>query len=154
MFKKLFGLGRQEAPPPSTPEAARIYVVGDIHGRVDLLQDLYRQIIEDATTAPGLRKTVVYLDDYVDRGEAPCAVLDLLAGNPLADLNPIYLSGNHEQIMVAFLEDIAIAGMWLSNGGDSTLLSYAVGMPADKTGHEKLRSMQQGFQEKLPPAHL
>jgi serine/threonine protein phosphatase 1 len=51
MFKKLFGLGRQEVPPPSVPEATRIYVVGDIHGRVDLLQDLHRQIIEDAATA-------------------------------------------------------------------------------------------------------
>ena len=72
----------------------------------------------------------------------------------MADLNPVYLSGNHEQMMVAFLEDIAIAGMWLGNGGDSTLLSYAVGMPSDKTGDEKLRSMQQDFRAKLPSSHL
>ena len=57
-------------------------------------------------------------------------------------------------MMVAFLEDIAIAGMWLSNGGASTLLSYSVGMHTDKTGDEKLRSMQRDFQAKLPPAHL
>ncbi|NKB20491.1 MAG: serine/threonine protein phosphatase [Alphaproteobacteria bacterium] len=147
-------MGRQEVEPPSTPAAARLYVIGDIHGRADLLQDLHRQIIDDAATAPELRKTVIYLGDYVDRGDASRAVLDLLVENPLADLNPIYLSGNHEQMMVAFLEDIAIAGMWLRNGGDTTLLSYSVGMPADKTGDEKLRSMQRDLREKLPPAHL
>lgn len=154
MFKKLFGLGRQEVPPPSTPEEARIYVVGDIHGRIDLLEDMHRQILEDAASAPALQKKVIYLGDYVDRGDSSRAVLDLLAGNPLADLNPVYLSGNHEQMMVAFLDDITIAGLWLGNGGDSTLLSYSVGMPSDKTGDEKLRSMQRDFRAKLPPAHL
>ncbi|MBK20646.1 MAG: metallophosphoesterase [Rhodospirillaceae bacterium] len=154
MFGKLFGKGRQQMPPPSVTAGSRVYVIGDIHGRVDLLHDIHQQILQDISSAPDLDTTVIYLVDYVDRGDASCAVIDLLVENPLAHLNPIFLSGNHEQMMVAFLEDIAIAGMWLGNGGNSTLLSYAVGAPTDKTGDEKLRIMQRDFRAKLPPEHL
>ena len=51
------------------PGGVRVYAVGDIHGRVDLLDRLHAMILEDADdTAPGVRKIVVYLGDYLDRG--------------------------------------------------------------------------------------
>jgi len=67
MLKALFGRKKTVIPKPGVPENVRVYAVGDIHGRIDLLQDLHRQIVDDAAVA-AVRCVVVYLGDYIDRG--------------------------------------------------------------------------------------
>ena len=52
---------------PCTPDNTRLYAIGDIHGRADLLIELHQQIRQDAAGFNG-RKVVVYLGDYIDRG--------------------------------------------------------------------------------------
>ena len=67
------------------PPGVCVYAVGDIHGRVDLLPTLHRQIVEDADQlTPGTDKLVVYVGDYVDRGLESRQVIDLLMKRPLA----------------------------------------------------------------------
>ena len=61
------------------PSGLRVYAIGDIHGRVDLLRSLHRQISADAAQAgPTIRKLAIYLGDYVDRGLHSREVLDVL----------------------------------------------------------------------------
>ena len=104
-------------PQPERP----VIVIGDIHGRLDLLERLLARLDRDHHDA---RK--VFVGDYVDRGPNSRGVLDRLQG--LSDA--ICLTGNHEQMMLGFLDDpTEHSDRWLRNGGGETLASY--GIPLD-----------------------
>jgi len=135
-----------------TPDGTRIYAIGDIHGRVDLLRLLHERIRDDAEGHPG-RRVLIYLGDYVDRGEQSRQVIDLVLEDSLAGFETVRLMGNHEDMMSAFLEDPSVGQAWMFNGGDATLLSYRVGAPADLLGEARILSMQQKFRDALPDSH-
>ena len=78
MLKKLFGARDVLIPPPKAPADTRIYVVGDIHGRVDLLSRLHDRILDDVNASTQNRHLIVYLGDYVDRGLDSKGEIDLL----------------------------------------------------------------------------
>ena len=88
MFKRLIKKLQkpQEATTPYIPDNQRIYCIGDIHGRADLLQQLHKKILTDASDYPG-KKIIVYLGDYVDRGEQSRQVIELLLSGPLPDFD-------------------------------------------------------------------
>src|SRR5438105_1800889 len=130
MFARLFGNWSQQAVAPSIGANARVYAVGDIHGRVDLLRAMNQMIHEDAYAAQAARNVVVYLGDYIDRGEASRQVIDCLIDEPLPGFERVHLLGNHEDSMLRFLGDIEIGPAWLAYGGVATLRSYGVDPPA------------------------
>jgi len=91
------------------------------------LRALHEVILQDRRAAPAVeRSVVVYLGDYIDRG--PCAreVLDILIDRPLPDFEHIHLLGNHEAFLLAVLDGVRDADVWLLNGGDETLRSYGI----------------------------
>jgi serine/threonine protein phosphatase 1 len=139
----------------STPIQAGgvIYAVGDVHGRYDLLSRLLDRIFEDAK-AFELTPKIVFLGDYIDRGENARDAVDLLLA--LADqteVETVFLMGNHEQMLLGFLRDPALGSRWLRNGGLQTLMNYAVGSSgAVRTDSELLR-LQRALIEALGP-HL
>jgi serine/threonine protein phosphatase 1 len=110
---------------PHTPKNQRIYAIGDIHGRADLLEQLHEKIAADAENFSG-KKTIVYLGDYIDRGEQSCQVIDILLSRPLKGFEPVYLKGNHEQAMLDFIEYPGAAAAWLTFGGREALNSYGI----------------------------
>ena len=115
---------KRDADPPSLPSGVRIYAVGDIHGRLDLLDALAEQIRADLVSAPPEVMTI-FLGDYVDRGPASAGVLDRLSRNDFP--TPIYaLRGNHEEIFLRFLDDGTVLEGWRRFGGIETLHSYGV----------------------------
>lgn len=123
MFKRLFG----SAPGRATvPAGSRVYAIGDIHGRADLLREMHELIRADAKEFPSDRRVVVYLGDYVDRGDESRQVIDLLLDEKLAGFESIYLLGNHERTLLDFLNDISVAPSWFLYGGVETLASYGV----------------------------
>src|SRR5438552_6447655 len=67
MLGKIFGR-KVEAVVPRVPPGTRVYAIGDIHGRSDLLREINQMIHEDAYACQAPRNLVVYLGDYVDRG--------------------------------------------------------------------------------------
>jgi serine/threonine protein phosphatase 1 len=154
MLKKLFGVRPSPLVQPAAPAGARVYVIGDIHGRFDLLRRLRAQIVEDAEGAAVARKVLVYLGDYVDRGDASKQVVELLIDEPLAGFESVFLSGNHEAMMLGFLDDPALGAMWLHNGGDATLFSYGVGIGSGANAEQRMISMQAGLRTRLPDSHL
>lgn len=104
------------------PAGRRVYAIGDIHGRADLLERLLGAIAADAATAataPG----IVFLGDYVDRGPDSRAVVDLVLDAVPAGFETVALMGNHEAMLRGFL-DGDDGSTWLANGGDATLRSY------------------------------
>ena len=103
----------------------RVYAIGDIHGRDDLLERMHAMIEADRMVPPSADAVVVYLGDYVDRGPCSCEVIDRLIRKPVKGCRAIHLRGNHEDMMLRFLDDAA-NDVWLANGGLATLLSYGV----------------------------
>jgi serine/threonine protein phosphatase 1 len=111
--------------PPTILEPDRIYAIGDIHGRSDLLDRMISAISHDLETAPVATALTVTLGDYVDRGPDSCGVIERLIFNPFP--TPLVaLKGNHELMLQAFLDDPAVAGDWQRFGGMETLQSYGV----------------------------
>ncbi len=142
------------APAPRVPEGSRIYVIGDIHGRADLLDRLHGLIIADARAHPAARKLAVYLGDYLDRGYESREVVEGLLVRPLEGFDAVHLRGNHEKVMLDFLEDSGIALNWLMIGGDATLYSYGV-VTAPRAGYlDDMDAVQRAFRDALPPSHL
>lgn len=121
---------------PRTAPGERVYAVGDVHGRADLLDAMIALIRDDLTARPpeGIRPWLVMLGDYVDRGPDSRGVLARLVAGPWpVGLRRVFLKGNHEDMMLRLLRGApGLAGLWLANGGAETLGSY--GVAATDTG--------------------
>jgi serine/threonine protein phosphatase 1 len=139
--------------PPQVPAGSRVYAIGDVHGCAALLRGLHRRILDDAAAHPTPRKIVIYLGDFVDRGEESRAVIDLLIDEPLPGFERVLLRGNHEDSMLRFLVDAAIGPSWLAYGGDATLLSYGVRPPKPIGEPSELERAQSELAERLPERH-
>jgi len=130
-----------------------IYAVGDIHGRHDLLLRLLDRILEDAADFGGT-PVLVFLGDYVDRGEGARETIELLiaaAGWP--EVETVFLMGNHEQMLLRFLRDPQTAASWLRFGGLQTLMSYGVGGSVNLREAGVAERVRGGLAEALGP-HL
>lgn len=148
--------------PPETlvyrvPDGTRVYAVGDVHGRMDLLARLLQHIEEDCRQTEAVRKVVVFLGDYVDRGPDSRAVVErLMAGppisGPLARAEWVCLKGNHEEYMVRFLTESSVGAAWCLSGGLATVRSY-VGDHTEILASDYL-ALQLALSRALPPAHL
>jgi serine/threonine protein phosphatase 1 len=133
------------------PPGARMYCIGDIHGKADLLEQLHRMIEEDAADYPG-KKHVLYLGDYVDRGMQSREVIESLLDPPLNGFEPIFIKGNHEQAMLDFMEEPEATSGWLLYGGRETLSSYGVMVPG-LPGLQSLREIADKLSRALPDSH-
>ncbi len=144
----------QSTGNPRAPENSRLYAVGDIHGRLDLLHRLHRQILDDAKDAQGKRKVIIYVGDYVDRGPDSFGVIDWLINKPLEGFEHHFLRGNHEDMMTGFLETGSGGESWLMNGGRNTMDSYGIGLWDMILDFGDLENVRQGLKEALPESHL
>jgi serine/threonine protein phosphatase 1 len=150
------GGGRGEAAPrkvAAVPDGRRIYAIGDIHGRRDLLTQLHDAIAVDARSAANLDKVCIYIGDYVDRGADSRGVIDLLLSAPLPGFRTVHLLGNHEDILLRFLEDPTVAPLWIANGGDATLYSYGVDWRVH-TQADDLEALRHALRAAVPANHL
>jgi serine/threonine protein phosphatase 1 len=111
---------------PSLPPGELVYAVGDLHGRSDLLAALLQQIEADAAASAATRRSLVFVGDYIDRGPDSRGVVELCLHALPQDFEAHFLKGNHEAIMLDFLEDPANLGQWLANGAETTFKSYGV----------------------------
>ncbi len=163
MFKWLFrgggkagrASGKGGKNRPRTPENMRVYAVGDIHGRRDLLEDLISVIKEDASHRdPSTKVKVIFLGDYVDRGMDSRGVIDLLLSRPFPDFETVFLKGNHEQAVIDFLREPKFGGTWKYYGGLETLHSYGVTGPTVSDEPDVFEAAAVEFAHALPNAHL
>lgn len=112
-----------------------VWAIGDIHGRLDLLEPLIAHIIADAEAIAPLGEStiVVFLGDYVDRGSDSNGVIRCLSALPKdGAIEWRFLKGNHEQAMLDFLVDPTTGPIWCEYGGDAALASYGLRLPQMK----------------------
>ena len=143
-------IAAKPAAVASTPEGMRIYVIGDVHGRDDLLSDLAEQIERDCATAPREVITVL-LGDYIDRGPESAAVVERLSANRFPTALRA-LRGNHEAMLLEFLDNAKILESMAQVGGLETLNSYRVDVSQAMRG-EGYEAARAALVAALPAAH-
>jgi serine/threonine protein phosphatase 1 len=139
-----------------TPEGTVIYAIGDIHGRDDLLAALLEGVRRDAGQRPARRRLLVFLGDYISRGPGSRAVVERVMALAWPGFELVTLKGNHEDLLLRFLDgDLAAGALWLDYGGAQALQAYGmapeVGARGDEGGAERLR---RELAAALPARHL
>jgi serine/threonine protein phosphatase 1 len=137
---------------PRLPEGTRVYAIGDVHGRADLLDRILSQIDTHLSRNPVSRPIEVFLGDYVDRGPDSCRVIELLIRRREKH-ETICLKGNHETYLLEFLKDPKVFDIWREYGGLETLLSYGVSPPLSPDPAER-KQLARSFAKILPKDHL
>lgn len=138
------------------PQGQCLIAVGDIHGHLDLLNDLLGQISNRPDHAGrGGQDHLIFLGDYVDRGPNSAQVIDRLCQVQQDAPNAVFLKGNHEEMMVSFLQagDLTKGYHWLRNGGDATSESYGVRPPDDLEDTNALLEFRSELAAVVPDAH-
>ena len=132
-----------------------VYVIGDIHGQLGMLEDALDRIERDG----GPDAKIVFLGDYTDRGAQSCGVLDLLVRGNADGKNWVFLRGNHDQMCAMFLEDyprndarLLVGYHWLHPriGGIETLQSYGI----EATNVDRIYQVHAKAKEAVPQAHI
>ena len=148
-------MGREPERLHNCLKGQRLYAIGDIHGRMDLLRNLHQAILDDAKDALAcdLRVTLIYLGDYIDRGAQSKEAIDFLLVNRPRGIDHIFLRGNHEATLLNFLDDPEKLNAWRHYGGVETLHSYGVDVSIlrEMDGFERIH---RSFKELIPADHL
>ena len=155
----LRGFLRRLRPPPTSgapavPPGTRVYAVGDVHGELGALTRLMANIREDAAESAAERRVLVFLGDYVDRGLDSRAVIDFLLAPSAPGFKRVFLRGNHEAWMLAFLADARAGPQWLEAGGQATLLSYGVTHPPAPRAETRFEALREALARALPAEHV
>lgn len=139
---------------PRVDARLRVYAIGDIHGRLDLLLALLDKISEDRATHNAARYELIFLGDYIDRGNQSRQLLDLLSQGPIEGFRTTYLCGNHEDYLLRFLRNPTDNASWLYYGGANTLISYGIPASPLEQNPDQLVAIQQKLRNILPDGHL
>ena len=113
---------------PAGPDGYRAYAIGDIHGRIDLLEELLGKIEADIGSRRRRENFIVFLGDLIDRGPDSAAVVERLRTYSPDFATTVFLSGNHEEVMLRVLagEQGGLLADWLKFGGVECLTSYGL----------------------------
>ena len=118
---------RSTRQPPRTPRNYRAYAVGDVHGRLDLLDKMLGLIEADLDQHPARRALLLFLGDIIDRGPCSAQAIERLRSYRHANVRTVFLLGNHEEVLLRILNgERGILDSWLRFGGGECLASYGV----------------------------
>jgi serine/threonine protein phosphatase 1 len=138
----------------TVPDGELVYAIGDVHGRSDLLTRLLAMVEQDSARHEAAKKILIFLGDYVDRGPDSRGVIGTLLHGLPEGFSTHFLKGNHEQLLLDFLQDPQRLDHWYLNGGKATLKSYGVDVGLYQNNGSTPEVWRDAFMEKLPPSHL
>ena len=117
-------ISRQQSVPSGVP-GYRAYAVGDVHGRLDLLQDLLAKIHAELQHHPAAKTLLVFVGDLIDRGPSSAQVVERLRTYNRDGVKTVFLLGNHEEVLLRILGgDASLIDKWRWFGGAECLQSY------------------------------
>ena len=136
-----------------TEQPADVYVIGDIHGCIELLLSLEAMILKEAATR-STATLIVYVGDLVDRGPDSCAVIEHCLSSSLpANVERLVLCGNHDLTFCDFLLQPSLSSPWIGWGGIATLASYGIHLADfEKTGLPEV-ALSGWLAERMPRSH-
>jgi len=161
-FFKILGLNiKHKSPPPNIHRErlkhiklpSLIYAIGDVHGCLDLLQNLEKQIEVDCKKEKQ-DALIIMLGDYVDRGAQTAELIEHLISPPAPSIKRLCLAGNHEEAMLAFLDNPKANIKWLEFGGYETLLSYGFSASELNLNSIKKRNFIHKINSFIPDEHI
>jgi serine/threonine protein phosphatase 1 len=151
-FARLFG-SSPTANEPRLPDGYRLYAVGDVHGRDDLLAELLARIEADSSARGPAKRILVFLGDLIDRGPASAAVVERLRTYRPSATRLVFLTGNHEEVLLRILDGEAqLLADWLRFGGAECLRSY--GVDPDRLGRMSSRRAVETIRSGIPAPHV
>lgn len=112
-------------PDSNKPQS---YVIGDIHGGLAALIELISKIDLNHT------KTIYFTGDYVDGWSQSFETINYLL-ELKKRVNCVFLKGNHDELCLEWLLTGELKDVWVNNGGDTTIKSYAKASYEDKQKH-------------------
>jgi serine/threonine protein phosphatase 1 len=110
----------------SVPHGVRVYAIGDIHGRLDLLEALLARIAAHEHEAPPACPVLIFVGDYIDRGPDSRGVIEVLVNGLPDRFERVFLRGNHEDMMLRIFKQPDQFDLWATNGGLATARSYGI----------------------------
>ncbi len=138
----------------SAPDNTRIYAIGDVHGHVELLQKLRKEILDDLSKSPVDQHKIVFLGDYIDRGPDSAGCVEYLINLAATDEHVICLKGNHEDKLEKFLKDpVAVADSFFTYGGAECAESYGVDMTGYRGDKQEILQKCEALNSKIPVHH-
>lgn len=139
--------------PPRTPRGRRAYAIGDVHGRLDLLDQLLAAIERDVEHRPQRKNALVFLGDLIDRGPESRGVIERLRNFRHDRLKPYFLGGNHEEVLLRLLDgERGILSSWLQFGGAQCLASYGFDPSLIEVRNE--RASLAAIKQVIPESHV
>ena len=137
---------------PRIPDGKRVYAIGDVHGRDDLLELLLDRIAMDDAARTPAEATVIFLGDLVDRGPSSAGVVErvrLLCREGIARC----LIGNHEEVFIGAANgDSKSARAFMAIGGLAAAMSYGISQEeAEKGSFEDLAAL---MKRRIPREHI
>lgn len=153
VLKRLFAGKRNTASSYRIPPGRRIYAIGDIHGRLDLLDDLLERIDEDDRQRGAADTALIFLGDLIDRGPSSSGVIDRLISLRETPQEIRFLMGNHEEVfLLASQGDVKAMRLFVRIGGMETILSY--GITEEEYRATDFETLTELFARRVPVEHV
>jgi serine/threonine protein phosphatase 1 len=123
----MLDLSLERQSGPAGARGYRAYVVGDVHGRLDLLEELLAKIHAELQRKPARKTLLVFVGDLIDRGPSSAQVIERLRTYRREGIRPVFLLGNHEEVLLRILAgDAELITKWRWFGGSECLQSYGI----------------------------
>ena len=151
-MKQLWPFKKKGNAKPHLPHGVRVYAIGDIHGRADLLSQMFSTIDSDLARRMPADSIQVFLGDYIDRGPESSKTLDLLIQRS-QDHKTVFLKGNHEAYMLEVLRDSSKVQDWRQFGGLQTMVSYGL-QPSLNPDADEQADLIRHLTAAMPEVHL
>ena len=152
LMGRMFGVAAPSRES-QVPAGHRVYAIGDVHGRDDLLGELLGSIEADHQSRDPAKLTVVFLGDLIDRGQSSSQVIERLRAYRPANARLVFLAGNHEEVLLRIVDgDARLLADWMRFGGAECVRSYGLEL-------ERLRDLPPqravaAVREAIPRAHI
>jgi serine/threonine protein phosphatase 1 len=149
----MFMFSQKSTSIPAGASGRRAYAVGDIHGRLDLLEVLLTKVHADIDARPPAETLLVFVGDLIDRGPQSAEVVELLRTYRRNGVRPVFLLGNHEEVLLRVVRGEAdLVRSWLRFGGTECLKSY--GFDARRLAVMRDEEALAAIAAAIPPEHV
>src|SRR6185503_19601294 len=149
----MFNFAPKRQVGPAGPRGWRAYAVGDVHGRLDLLDQLLDKIHEDLNRRPAKKVLLVFVGDLIDRGPSSAHVVERLRTYIHPNVQTAFILGNHEEVLLRILAgDAELITKWRWFGGTECLSSY--GVHTVKLAKMKVEDALEVIRAAIPREHI